>query len=314
MERWFLSVPPEKAMRVPDDWLNAVFFLAIDRVGKDGSPQPEYAGTGFYFAVQNEQVEDLRRLYFVTARRCIEESRKAAGKLYVRLNTEAGGSILAPVSKTSWTFHRNPSIDVAVLAPTFALASEHALPHTYIEADACVTPDVSVRYDIGVGSDVTAIGLFGPRQGTDRNIPVVRAGVIAAMAGEPIYDGTPHEPHEGYLVELLSIGGLSGSPVFVHPTAGPHHIHPREPLSGGRVKVSTQWNQHSFVLGMVRSHWDERPSGALKNLPRREWISRGIAAVTPISGVVDVLSYRKFKDQRKRDAETARKRNGAILD
>ena len=78
--------------------------------------------------------------------------------------------------------------------------------------------------------------------------------------------------------------------------------------------MTTEWNQPSFVLGLVRSHWDEKPPFSPKALPRREWLNRGIASITPINGVMEVLEYPIFKAQRKRDAATARRARSAILD
>jgi hypothetical protein len=53
------------------------------------------------------------------------------------------------------------------------------------------------------------------RAGSTRNIPIVRTGVIAAMPAidEPFV--RKGEEYHAYLAEMRSIGGLSGSPVFV---------------------------------------------------------------------------------------------------
>lgn len=44
-----------------------------------------------------------------------------------------------------------------------------------------------------------------------------------------------------------------------------------------------------YLVGIIRSHWDERPSGAPADLPRPEWLNRGIAAITPATGIAEML-------------------------
>jgi len=303
-------------MRVPDEWLNAVFFLAIDRPDGQGGVRTDYVGTGFYLGVPNETDPKLRRLYFVTARHVIEGSQTEDGQLHVRVNTEDGGVALSPITKVDWVFHPDPSVDVAVLSPAFQTEGAPALQYTYIEEASCATPEVIESHHIGIGSDLTAVGLFTSRRGVARNIPVVRSGIIAAMPGEPIDDRADlaRGPVRAYLAEILSMGGLSGSPVFVHPVAGPQHVHPKERIGDRRVRETTVWNEAAFVLGMIRSHWDEPPPDRFGQVPRREWINRGIAVVTPISGVLDVINSRELADQRKQDAKRETRSSSGTLD
>jgi len=72
------------------------------------------------------------------------------------------------------------------------------------------------HHKLGVGDEVFATGLFTEVTETTRNIPIVRTGTVAMIPGEKIPFGK--NLIEAYLVELRSIGGLSGSPVFVRET------------------------------------------------------------------------------------------------
>ncbi len=47
-------------------------------------------------------------------------------------------------------------------------------------------------------------------------MPIVRHGAIAAMPGEPLYDRKTGLSFRGYLLEVRSTGGLSGSPVVAY--------------------------------------------------------------------------------------------------
>src|SRR5690606_30737090 len=72
------------------------------------------------------------------------------------------------------------------------------------------------------GDPVFIAGVFVGRVGDRRNIPVLRLASIAATADEPVAWGSPRRP--AYLIETKSLGGTSGSPVFLHTAAGGRHL------------------------------------------------------------------------------------------
>jgi hypothetical protein len=74
---------------------------------------------------------------------------------------------------------------------------------------------------IGIGDAVFITGLFSHHPGKARNLRVIRVGNIAAMPDEPVK--TQRGEMEAYLIEARSLGGLSGSPVFVRPV-GPEYL------------------------------------------------------------------------------------------
>ncbi len=89
----------------------------------------------------------------------------------------------------------------------------------------------------------------------------------------------------GYLIEARSIGGLSGSPVYVN--LGLHrHIN-------GSIKQSNSGPIY-FLLGMIYGHYDINTSEIdesiedTMNLSDR--VNTGIAIVTPIVKLVDHLN------------------------
>lgn len=295
-------------MRVPDEWLSSVCFLGLD-MSHDDVFGTRYMGTGFYFSIENEFDASIGHLYLVTDRHTIEGAQASAGALVARLNTEDGASVTTELSKLDWTFHDDPTVDLAVLGIRFTGADSRRAEIVRLHPDVCLDAEQTKRYDIGAGSEISVIGMFHPRRGEERNIPIVRSGVISAMPSEPIYDESAiHGPYTAYLVEVLSLAGLSGSPVFVHAIAGPHHRHPQRPVDAGTVEVSTQWDQHSFVLGVVRSHFDERPSERAEEVPRPEWINKGIAAVTPIERLLEMLQYDTFRRDRREEVARVRTR------
>ncbi len=152
------------------------------------------------------------------------------------------------------------------------------------------TEDVIRDRDIGVGDDAFLTGLFSNHYGRDRNIPIVRVGSIAAMPGEKVevdFFGTA-VLIDAYLLEARSIGGLSGSPVFV-VTSGFR--------GGGVIHAGPQF----YLLGLMRGHWDVRLSAAdavITDEQRREAVNMGIAVVVPASKILDLTNQPRFVEQR----------------
>src|SRR5258705_8778907 len=58
-------------------------------------------------------------------------------------------------------------------------------------------------------------GLFLGHHGKSRNVPIVRFGTVSAMPGELLESTYTNKPHQSYVIESRSLGGLSGSPVFL---------------------------------------------------------------------------------------------------
>jgi hypothetical protein len=109
----------------------------------------------------------------------------------------------------------------------------------------------------------------------------------------------------GYLIEARSIGGLSGSSVFLH-------------LSDTRIKERNGakiWrNQISFhLLGLVHGHWDmpeARTDDILEDSMQNERLNVGIAIVVPATRIAEVINHPLLIAQREQNIEQWR-RNGA---
>jgi hypothetical protein len=80
---------------------------------------------------------------------------------------------------------------------------------------------------------------------------------------------------EAYLIEARSIGGLSGSPVFVN-LGVVRETPDRPPFTLGRVAV--------YLLGLVHGHWDVE-SGLIGEAN----VNMGIAIVTPIQKAAEMI-------------------------
>ena len=119
--------------------------------------------------------------------------------------------------------------------------------------------DVDIQQNkIGPGDDVFTVGLFTKMTGTNRLVPIVRTGNIAMMPDEKISGikiGNKWTGEvEAYLIEARSIGGISGSPVFVRQTVHNKTVDPQT----GEVKGIFHGLGFQYFLGLVHGHWEIR--------------------------------------------------------
>ena len=137
---------------------------------------------------------------------------------------------------------------------------------------------------ISEGNEVIYPGLFVNHAGRGRNVPILRSGTIALL-------GSPDEPVGtrrygdvfAHLIESRSVGGLSGSPVFVR--TGPTRL-----IGDSSVTSGVQY----WMLGLIHGHYpgtlsesDSAPTDS--DGARAERINQGIAAVIPTSQILKVF-------------------------
>lgn len=269
-------------MRVPDEVLQCVCFLCVKDRGRY-----HYGGTGFFASMPSEKYPEDSYVYIVTARHCIEKA-KQYGNLYVRLNKLDGKAGFVEM-KREWYYPDNESSDAVVLDwPPL----RHIFKYKYLVRDMFVTDEVIKEQGIGVGDEIVMTGLFTQRYGNQRNIPIVRAGVISAMPDEALEDPNSGLEYHAYLAELRSIGGLSGSPVFVF--LGPARAYQK------KISMSMK----IYLLGLVRGHWDIRRGEQPLDFTDDELqvVNMGIGLITPIQDVAKVLDSKELvKGRRQAD-------------
>jgi hypothetical protein len=260
-----------------------------------------FVGTGFFTGVSIEDA-DLEFCYLVTARHILEYAREEGNKdIYARLNTHDGGANYVLLD-TDWVVRSNSAIDVAVLPfmppldrfryavlPEKMIATDHMIEHNYI----------------GIGDELFVIGLFSYRHGHQRNIPIVRTGVIASMPDEPFIEDSGEgegELYDAYLVEMRSIGGLSGSPVFVYLDKTRAYTY--------AASLEGQKDWVFFLIGLIRGHWSlEKKSAAIDSVEDEvERLNTGIAQITPAQEILNLLHSNPLLDWRMAIVKEERKK------
>ena len=90
---------------------------------------------------------------------------------------------------------------------------------------------------------------------------------------------------QGYLLEMNSLQGLSGSPVFVRPTIDMADL----PVTDG-TKITTRLPAANVkLLGVWQSAWSGDPDAVLMQEIGDKKVPVGIGIVVPIARLVEVL-------------------------
>lgn len=273
-------------MRVPDRLLTCVGFISL------ASSEPCYIGTTFIVGVAGRWGNAYA--HAVTAKHVAEYVNGKAFMIGVNFKDGEMGWFGSPLR---WWYHPTEpdTVDVAVtvFTPTARMDVEY-VPETIFATDKRIK-----QYSIGVGDEINVIGLFTEFVGSTKHIPIVRTGNIAMMPSDkmPVNGGET----EVYLVEGRSIGGLSGSPVFVRHTVTMPVIaaDTKEPQ---RVSGVSQLH----LLGLMRGHWDLKLG---VDAVQAEAVNMGIATVIPAQKILEVLYHPELVALREEQDEKFRKAN-----
>jgi hypothetical protein len=181
----------------------------------------EAGGTGFLVNVWPEGEDDFdggyEHLYAITNEHVVSENAICPSPV-IRLNTHTGKHDVYPLDCDGWIPDPGGS-DLAV--HYFGLVESGSFRYQSISTEKFIS-ESDVRYSrIGPGDDVFMVGRFFLHEGTQRNTPSLRFGNISMMPFEPVKHPSLRD-QESFLVEMRSMSGYSGSPVFLyHPYRAP---------------------------------------------------------------------------------------------
>ncbi len=143
---------------------------------------------------------------------------------------------------------KHPEEHVDLIAVEMPLV-EDFLPEGFLQ-QMIISPN---SLKIEVGQDAFGVGYLSGYAGIGKNYPVVRFGRIALISDEKWLksDRNPEIYEEGFLVELSSVGGASGSPVILDVPQRPD-----VPLLIGVVKclVASLHEEQQGLVAMEPPH------------------------------------------------------------
>jgi hypothetical protein len=263
-------------MIVSDQVRKCVAFVAIQTA--EGAFR--LVGSGFFLGRETEG-DRAHHVRFVTARHVIDGIRRLAlTKVYLRVNRTEGEAAWMETNISNWFQHpTDTSIDVAMIPCGIPEECDHVV----VPFSLCATQRILQQHEVGLGAEVFITGLFRHHHGNQRNIPIVRVGNIACLIEEKIQTKDFGEI-DAYLIEARSIGGLSGSPVFVNLGT--------VRWVNGQLKFSKR--PAYFLFGLIHGHYDVSAmavNGAATtedNVLTTERVNTGIAIVVPFDRIEEV--------------------------
>jgi len=306
----YLGSKWRRLVQIPDPIRKCVAFVMYE-----SAERLHFAGTVFFVGFPDTEATGIcGQTYAVTAKHVIDAIQKNATNdyCYLRLNfleARPSGRFTEEiaVNLADWFFHpSDSSVDVAV-----APVSLPGVDHLAYPLHGFMFENVMRQMGIGIGDDVFIVGLFPRHTGSKRNIPIIRAGNIAAMPEEPI--NTKFSPNmSAYLIEARSFGGLSGSPVFVHIGV----------VRVDKDNVEKPWhctdiNATHYLLGLVHGHWDmPLPDTDEAEIDEgvRQAMNTGIAIVVPTKKILEVLFQPELTEMRKKREALLKEQHAAVMD
>jgi hypothetical protein len=187
--------------RIEQDWLEAVIYLYPDIARAEAGEQ--VGGSGFLLGWRLPDSTDVT-LWAVTNRHVIEQ-----GNWTLRLNAVPDGINCVDTSDQEWYFSDTSDLAVRPLSISNELHRFKFLTDSWL-----LSREWFEALDIGPGDECITLGRFVGHEGKSANTPAARFGQISQSPIEPVVVGGKRQ--ECFLVESRSIGGTSGSPVFVH--------------------------------------------------------------------------------------------------
>jgi hypothetical protein len=253
--------------------------------------------TAFVVSVPHDADPSLRWEYLVTARHSIEMSE--ADSIYVRINKKEGsGFVEYETNREDWFQHDDADV-AAIPSVISAPSGEGGVAYMAHGVENFVGPGPDYAYGndrVTIGDDLFAVGLFLQHYGKERNLPIARAGNVARMPDFVDIKKDNYGNYQevvAYLVEFVSWGGMSGSPVmWPIPEVGNMFFGP----------AAAQIRMHATaLLGLVSAHFSiyekaETQGDVYGEIKTK--LNSGIAIVTPAEAIRQLLMREDFVQKR----------------
>jgi hypothetical protein len=287
--------------RIADEYLECAVYLYETQ---DGAVSGEgHGASGFLVSVRSEAHADLCYAYIVTCRHVVDKA------TFARLNTTHGKTEIVEIPSDCWEL--SESNDVAIAEIDLTKAKQTIF--RFVPEASFITEEIINDLGIGMGDEVFLVGRLIDHSGKQRNTPSGRFGHIAMMPFEKVRNDFLDEDVAAFMCEVKSIGGFSGSPVFVH--VPPFALRPGNKTLDVKAKGP-------FLLGVDWGHKSSRQVPVLdKNGDEASGLhikrNSGIACIAPAWDVAAILNCEKFRLSRTKEDEDIRQKranSSTVLD
>lgn len=268
--------------QVPTEVLRCVAFLSPQ---KNADPD----ATVFFVRIHaNDPRSDgpVAAVYAVTAKHTLKKyvEEAASSEAWLRLNKRTGGVERIATQISDWRLH--DEADIAIYL--WSQSRDYDIEPFPIRQH--LIDDIIEQWGVGPGDEVFLSGLFWQHVGFSKNAPIVRTGNIAAMRGDKIYT-TNYGAMDTYLIEVRSVGGLSGSPVFFNGSGIRDMSVPAVSIGGRALQGRIERRviaKGFFLMGLVHGHYYERAS---RTDVFEDVINSGVAIVVPAEKILELILH-----------------------
>lgn len=300
-------------VRLSDDARRCVVYLGYSDPLHEDRIDP--TGTGFLV-----HTGETRGGYLITARHVA----KALGgdPFSIRFNDKNGHGRSVLIDSADWEYHPDgESVDVAVME----FEPPRDVDIMWFPTTAFLTEEKLESKNIGAGDLAYVVGVFHPLHGASRNLPVVHTGTIALMPeDEPIPVFAWEDPIlvdddkrrivevNGYIIQVDTLPGSSGAPVFVRRSLQGSFDQFMDGLNA--LDKNKAWLYGAvFLLGVWQGAWGDDPAQVIA-LPKGKHARRalGMGTAMPAERILDVINGSKFQ-KRREDAAKEIKRKNAVF-
>lgn len=292
--------------RIDDDVLDCGIYLYGSE--EDALEGEKYGGSGFLVGVPFGYDRDDfspndaptgHHLYAVT------NEHVARCNPVIRLSTKSG-ELRAIGLFGDWVNHQDGD-DLSV-APIGLNRDLFKFKFVSLVGSTFITEKLFDRLGLGPGDETFMVGRFIGRDERQSNVPVVRFGHISGSKPEPIRQDKDrgYYEQESFLVECHSVGGSSGSPVFVwipQERAFKSTFHSPDPNVEKRLTSfmrTAKLTPSEFLLGIDWGHLDEANPA-------------GMAGVVPAWKLLNLLKSKELVEMRQaKEREMAQQPHGKL--
>jgi hypothetical protein len=295
---------------VPRQFLEISIFLYPSV--EDAKNRVRWGGSGFLLGVLSEANPSAVHLYAVT------NHHVALGAPVVRLMNENGNAEIHDGVASDWIEH--PDGDDLAIRPLGAVA-ERSYTFIGVLPDSLLAQSDLTEYGVGPGDECLMMGRYINHAGTQFDRSAIRFGNLA-MLPEPIWQKDRSFDQESFLVDMRSVSGFSGSPVFVYyEQSGPREPIPKSSTPNLGALFGKPWSGllgKTWLLGVNWGNlpvWEEMKDTHGVSLGRVR-INSSMACVVPAWKLVELLEVDEVvkpkKEAEKKLAE--RSEHDAVLD
>lgn len=212
-------------MRLPHEYMNCVAYLYPE---ESAAELGDSAGAATAFWVSHELSDEISpgkgrvATFLVTNRHVID-----GGVSTLRYARNDGNVSIRIIDTNEWIFHQSDDVDLAIWEAPADLDAKH-FP---INFNMMVKPKDVSALDVRLGDDVFMIGRHLGYDGKLSNTPTTRFGHLVQFPLDKILDERGRS-HEAFLIQIPSLPGFSGSPVFL-----------------GQDQIQINAENHAVVLG-----------------------------------------------------------------